>query len=572
MHTTTGPMSDKTRHSGCGANSKRRAVKLLENGNTGAAEQLLRKICAKNCNDPEVWYYLALIEANSRRVEQAIISLQTCLKYSPSSIQVMNGLAGLYSSQGHADKAEKLYRNIIKLNPESPEAHYNLGVVLQGQLRLEEASKYYEKALRIKPDWVEANNNLGYVYYTLGELDKAYGLFINALECRPNYDASIAGAAGILEKKKRHQEAYDLINPLLVAGEVSCGIILVYASICRFVNRCEDVIQRLERMVNNHRFPPDERSKMYFALTKLYDSKGLYDKAFDNAAIANKLKNFSFDRHRFSSMIDSMISVFGVNYTQEMPHSGSQSERPVFIVGMPRSGTSLVEQIICAHPDVYGAGELGDIPQIATVLPALAGNKLEYPECIRMLNHGHLKEFSGQYVKELARLDPNSKRVTDKLPLNFLNLGLISLLFPHARVIHCTRNPMDTCISCYLNDFTGLLEFAYDLGDLGFFYREYSRLMDHWHEVLSIPITDICYESLIREPETAMRRLIDACGLEWNPLCLRYHLNDRYVHTISHEDVNRPLYNSSIGSWCNYEKYLKPLRVALQYQKPMAIK
>jgi hypothetical protein len=236
----------------------------------------------------------------------------------------------------------------------------------------------------------------------------------------------------------------------------------------------------------------------------------------------------------------------------------------VFIVGLPRSGTSLIEQIVSAHPDAYGAGELNDIPEIATLIPKLFGDKIGYPQCIRLLKKRHLEELSSRYLRRLETLNTDAKRITDKLPLNFLNLGLISLLFPRARIIHCRRDPMDNCLSLYFNHFSGIHEFAYNLEDLGFYYREYLRLMKHWKKALDLPITDISYEELITDPDANLRKIVSACGLDWDPRCATYYESGRYVHTISHADVTRPLYGSAIGRWMNYEKHLKPLQEALQ--------
>lgn len=557
-------MARKGKHTESQSSEKGKAIALLRSGQTALAEQLLREICARRDSDPEIWYYLGLIEAHTGRLEHAATSLRTCLKHAPTSVEAMNGLANLYSAQGRLLEAEKLYVKITSLRPDNAQAHYNLGVVLQTQLKLTEAVESYERALLLKPRWVEANNNLGYAHYNLGELDKAYGAFQAALELRPKYEPSIAGAASILEKRKQHKEAYDLIRPLVDSREASCGVMLVYASICRHIDRCQDAIQQLEIMAAKHQILPTERCQLHFALTRLYDKNGAYDKAFAHATAANKLKNSSFDRQAFSSMIDTMVGIFHREYKDTLPNSGSRSDRPVFIVGLPRSGTSLVEQIVAAHPDAYGAGELNDIPKITNLIPGLFGNKTGYPECIESLQQSHLQKLADHYLATLDKLNPVATRVTDKLPLNFLHLGLISLLFPRARILHCRRDPMDNCLSLFLNDFSGIHEFAYDLEDLGFYYREYLRLMDHWKKVLVIPISDISYEELIRHPDTNFRKIISACGLEWDPQCSTYYESGRYVHTISHEDVTRPLYDSAIGRWMNYRKHLRPLQSSLQ--------
>jgi hypothetical protein len=236
----------------------------------------------------------------------------------------------------------------------------------------------------------------------------------------------------------------------------------------------------------------------------------------------------------------------------------------VFIVGMVRSGTSLVEQILSSHPDVHGAGELPDIIQITNGLQDFLGASAPYPECLSLLKQEHLDALAQHYLEHLKQISPDARRVVDKMPGNFMHLGLIEMLFPEARVIHCMRDPVDTCLSAYFQDFSRSHPYAYDLSNLGAFYRAYLKVMAHWRKILRLPLFELQYEDLIANQEQVSRALIEFCGLEWDDRCLQFHETQRFVGTASYDQVNRPLYKQSVARWKRYERHLGPLLAALK--------
>ena len=237
--------------------------------------------------------------------------------------------------------------------------------------------------------------------------------------------------------------------------------------------------------------------------------------------------------------------------------------RPVFIVGMPRSGTSLTEQILASHPEVFGAGELNDINESIAKLPAMIRNNNTYPGCIKDLNQEIADKLAQEYLTRLDSFSTEKKRITDKMPHNFVNLGLISLLFPEARIIHCLRDPRDTCLSLYFQDFGWIHPYATRLENLGNYYVQYKRLMKHWTSVLDTPILTIQYEDIISDQEHISRELVNFCGLDWHDDCLQFYASTRTVATASYDQVRQPIYKKSIGRWKNYEKHLDPLTMAL---------
>ena len=237
---------------------------------------------------------------------------------------------------------------------------------------------------------------------------------------------------------------------------------------------------------------------------------------------------------------------------------GVATERPIFIVGMPRSGTSLLEQILASHRDVFGAGELLDFQRLALELV-----KGQYPEGIVSISPRKIAALATRYVDVLNERNASAPRVTDKLPANFLYIGLIYAAFPQARVIHCVRDPLDTCLSCYRKAFASAHGFAYDLRELGRYYRAYAGLMAHWQRLFPERMFELRYEAVIREPESTIRRLIQYCGLDWDEACMRFYETERPVQTASAAQVRRPLYTDSIGAWRRYADHLQPLRTAL---------
>ncbi|MEE8429157.1 MAG: sulfotransferase, partial [Gammaproteobacteria bacterium] len=306
------------------------------------------------------------------------------------------------------------------------------------------------------------------------------------------------------------------------------------------------------------------RCNLHFNLGKQYDDIGEYDKAFAHFQQGNSSKSVDFDTARYKSEMDALISTYTSDFLTRMPRATVRSDRPVFVVGMPRSGTSLVEQILSSHPSVFGAGELPDIVQLPLSLHVILGTEQRYPRCLPLLPQDKMDMLAQHYLDRLKSLSADATRVIDKMPGNFTHLGFIELLFPDARVIHIMRNPLDNCLSCYFQDFSRSHPYSYDLRVLGTFYNGYRRLMQHWRQVLTIPMMEVQYEELVANQEPISRELVKFCGLDWDERCLEFHKNKRYVGTASYEQVRRPMYQKSAGRWHNYESYLDPLMEVLK--------
>ena len=248
---------------------------------------------------------------------------------------------------------------------------------------------------------------------------------------------------------------------------------------------------------------------------------------------------------------------------ENLPLADNASELPVFIVGMPRSGTSLVEQILASHPQIAGAGELDDIANIAGDLSKALATEARYPDCVSVLTPAVANKAAETYLERLRAMSDSAERVTDKAPLNFRHLGLIALLFRRSRIIHCVRNPLDTCLSCYFHDFGTRHAYSCDLNHLGLYYRDYRRLMTHWRDALGREIFEAVYEELTDDLEGQARKLVAFCGLEWDDACLKYHELPRVVGTASYDRVRGQVCGSSVGRWRHYNAHLEPLKEAL---------
>ena len=302
---------------------------------------------------------------------------------------------------------------------------------------------------------------------------------------------------------------------------------------------------------------------LHFHAGDIYHSMQQYELAIDHYHKANALSEIQFDREAHVRFINSTIAAFSEDTLAQLTSLGNPSARPIFIVGMPRSGTSLAEQILASHPDVYGAGELMDFAAVAQGLGFDHAHSSGFTARLASLNDAESSRYVEAYLQSIDRLSNGERYVTDKLPYNFLHLGLIQILFPNARVIHARRDPMDSCLSCYFLAFIGTHPHAYDLEDLGVYYREYERLMTHWHDVLSLPILDVQYEEAVEDIEATCRRMIEFCELDWDDRVLDFHQSDRVVRSASYDQVRRPVYRSSVGRWKPYEAWLDPLRQGL---------
>jgi len=488
----------------------------------------------------------------------------------PNSADAYYNLGAVYLAMARYTEAEESYRKALAINPRLATAHHNLGITLASHGQFEDAIVHFQRALGMADASVEVDFPVS-VRCNLSAALAACGRFEGALEvCQEakKIDADsvtvVSSEAHAYERMGDYERAYETARPLIESDMADTTLILLFSKLAKRVGRNAEATALLEEFLADGIANVSVRMDVHGELGRQYEAAGRYDEAFAQYRAANELFPGEFDPALCTKLTDDLISVFSSDFLASASHATLPSGRMVFIVGMPRSGTSLVEQILASHPAVFGAGELKDLTKIAQSIPKALNRQQPYPLCMDKLTESQADNLAARYYRMIDKLaPPEARRVTDKMPSNHLHVGLIALLFPEARIIHCTRNPLDTCLSCYQIRFTSVMPFSYDLTNLGYYYREYQRLMRHWHEALGDRILEMNYETVIADQETQSRALVEFCGLQWDERCLRFHELNRFVATASYDQVRKPLYNSSVGRWKCYESHLEPLRKAL---------
>ena len=495
------------------------------------------------------------------RAQEAVDAFRTAVRLDPNDARGHLGLGVALMACGEAADASESFRRAAVRAPDNFSAHYNLGVALHELGRTHDAVTAYREAAALRPDDPDVLSNLGASLHAEGEIEEAGACYQRALDINAAHEPALAALAGLMDLRGEYQTGIAMLQTAIDAGSASPRLLVAYAQLLRRAGRQMEVIDILRQALSRTDLHPEACLLLHFTLGDLYDGAGDYRNAFEHYRRANQLKGAHFDAAAYHRYVSGIIESFSEQRLRQLPRAHSASQRPVFIVGMPRSGTSLVEQILASHPDVSGAGELKDICQ---AVAGLAGD-VGYPQLVDSVRAATLDEAAERYLDRLTALDSQAARVTDKMWQNFEYLGVIALMFPRARVIHCTRNPLDTALSCYFQSFgVGGPPFSYDLGHLGAYSRDYRRLMVHWQRTLQLPILDVSYEALITDVEGVSRRMIEFLGLDWDDACLRFHENDRVVRTASHAQVRRPIYMSSVGRAEHYRAFIQSLIAALQ--------
>lgn len=491
------------------------------------------------------------------RHEEAVECYKKALEIKPGYAESLNNLGVAYLAEGKADEAIECYKKAIGIRPDYAEAYNNWGYALEDQRRHDEAVEVYEKAVSLKPDYAEAFNNMGLALKEAGRLDEAVANHKKAAELKPDF----AKAHNNIGNVYQQQGKFDLAaGAYLKAIEIQPDLAAAYRNLVsckKFAAGDDGLLSVIEGFLEKGGLKGEDEGDLHFALGKINDDLGHYEKAFRHYKKANDYETtrYEFDRSKHSGHIDKLIASYTKEYFDERRLWGSGSELPVLIVGMMRSGTTLVEQIIASHPKAFGAGELNFWDEQERKIEERNG----------VLDEQFADGMAVSYIDHLRGFSPEALRITDKMPHNFMRLGLFHLAFPHGRIIHCKRNPVDSCLSIYFHKFGGHHPFAYDLDDISFFCNEYLRLMEHWRSVLPDEIfLEVQYEELVEDQEGVSRAMLEFCGLKWDDQCLSFHEHDRPVRTASNWQVRQPLYKSSKERWRNYEPFLGPLASFLQ--------
>jgi tetratricopeptide (TPR) repeat protein len=575
----------------------------ITNAHLGNLEESVKCIQSAIALRPDVWeahFNLGNTLLQLGEIDKAEASYRKTIRLNPGLPQAHINLGNTLKARGKLIEALACNSRALEIKPDYSLAYFNMGDILYQMGRLEEAETSYRQALAIKPDDALAYVNMGNTLYQMGRLREAENSYRQALAIdsanpralqslanmqfsQGNFDNALHNfqqleklypgridipfiKAEMLEKQGRLDEAYNIIKPLIDQDKENAKTAQLFASICLHLGHRKEAIAMLKRVLSDQdaTITDADRVSVHFRLGELYDAERDYDRAFQHIRSANELKRMEFDGDAYSASVDKLIETFNTRNLSTLPRASNNSDRTVFIVGMPRSGTTLVEQILSCHPEVFGAGELEHIHLAIDNLPKMVTSQKPYPDCLAELTQESLDELAQTYLDHMAQLATHEHYVINKMPELFQHLGFIAMLFPKARIIHCTRDPLDTCLSLYFGNFRGLgVRYCYRQEDLGHYYRNYERLMQHWNAVLDIPIMNVSYEALIADQEGMTRRLLDFLELEWNDACLRFYENKRFVNTSSYNQVRQPINSRSIGRWKHYERYLEPLKISL---------
>lgn len=534
-----------------------RAVSLHQAGMLDEAEAAYQSLLKNNPSDGDALHYLGLIAFQRHRYPDAINLIEAAIKINRKIAAFHCNLGNAYKASGLFDKAIAAFFEAVRLDPQFHAAYCNLGNTYLEQGSLDNAVASYRKAILLRQDFAEAHGYLGVALQEQGRLQEAREHYQKALAVNPRHADAYSGLASLYFELGQFEDAQLALSKAL---EIQPGHPIAWATMTRLRKMTAADTGWLDQALSltspaNSILSARESINLRFAIGKYYDDTGQYDFAFESYCQANMLqrqREGGFDRAGFSRLVDTLIAVYTADVATQIQAGASLSRRPVLIVGMPRSGTSLIEQIIASHPDAVGAGELSFWDSIARTNQASAMSGSYTPALIAGI--------AAAYEQLLQQYSREATRVVDKMPNNFMWLGLINAVFPQARIIHAQRNPIDTCLSIYFQSFSSSYSYGTDFGDLAFYYREYERLMQHWRTVLPADqFLEVSYEALIDDQAAWSQRIVEFVGLEWDERCLEFHKTERIVGTASSWQVRQKIYRTSKARWRNYEGHLGSL-------------
>jgi tetratricopeptide (TPR) repeat protein len=578
-----------------------------QRGELGDAKQLYRAILAGDRGHLEALLHLGLICLQEGVVDEAEGLFREAVARDPSSADAHASLANAFLAASRFDEAIVDYRATLDIDPDHAEAHYGLGAALQSLERLDEAIVAYRGALAADPDYAEAAYGLGTALHVLNRDSEAIACYQQALEIDPDYPEANHNLATALQAQGRHEEAIRLFQKAIAVlpgfADAHNNLGVAFTEI----GRLDEAREALEKAValNPKRpghyqnlfdiknatagdphflalqalaqdvaaMPVDWQVALHFTMGKTLAHIGEQEQSFRHYLDGNALnrQQVDYDESQVIKRTRISQSFFNAEFMDSWRGLGHPSPLPIFIVGMPRSGSTLIEQILAAHPKVFAAGERLEFRDTLNSFWSAPGPNMTFPERFLATTQQELYDLGDDYLQRLraSTIDgPEAarhaavdfERITDKLPSNFGVVGVINLILPNARIIHSCRDPIDTCLSCFSTLFSADQPFAWDLGELGRYYRSYVRLMEHWRRVLPKGVMlDVHYEELVADFEPQARRLVAHCGLEWDDACLAFDKAPRPVRTASSAQVRQPIYRSSVGRWRPDEEVLRPL-------------
>ena len=501
-----------------------KGVRHLHASRYRKAEDAFKKVLMEDENNIDALRFMGILAFKSGNHDIAEAVLTKALKLDPTYSLVWANLAQVFSVTGQLDKAKKSFKNILNMDPKNGLIWAEYGTVLTKLANYREGRDAYLKALEFKPDSPRVHLSLGHVYKTMGEINASINSYKNT----------------IIQNNLSGEAYWSLAN-------------LKTYSFSK--NEIKDMEETLKGDMSDI-----ERSQMHFALGKAYEVKKDFDRSFRNYYEGNKVKKglIKYSSDDTSDNTKRILDFFSKENINNLSKSSTNNPDPIFVLGMPRSGSTLVDQIISSHSKVDGTQELPNIIKIAAELNNDKQNS--YPEVLKELDDLKISKLGKDYISETTWARDKAPFFIDKMPNNFIHIGLIKTILPNAKIIDTRRDPMDTCFSCFKQFFARGQLFTYSMEDLGNYYTDYIRAMNHWHKVYGKDIFTVHYDDVINKTEETIRELIDYCNLPFEQECLEFYKSSRPVKTPSAEQVRQPIYKSGLNYWKNYEKHLLPLK------------
>jgi len=578
----------------------RLGVLCMQSGRREEAVALLRRTTTSVPTSPVVHNDLGIALASVQQLDEARAAYEHAIALAPNYAEAHNNLGTLCAARGRYTEAIAHYRNAIAANPKFAGARNNLGVALVTLSRAEEAvaqflqaiagapdyadahsnlatalaalelyegaAAHFQRAVAIDPGHVAAHVNLGHSLVVLNRPKEAAAAFQRAIELAPRSGEGYLALGTALRMLGRLPQARSVLEKGLELAPARADLHRALGQAKQYV-RSDPQLAAMEKLAQDRASLPSwQRVELHFALAKAYADIDESERAFEHLIEGNGLKRREvvYDEAETHESMRRIEAAFTAELLREKQDLGHSSAVPIFVFGMPRSGTTLVEQIIASHPRSFGADERMDFNRVVGRL-AGPGGRPSFPDMIHAVAAPQLRALGAAYLAAIRAAAPDAERITDKMPANFIFAGLIHLALPNAKLIHVRRDPLDTCFSCFARLFAGPhLSYTYDLGELGRYYRGYERLMAHWRRVLPEGVMlEVQYEELIADFAPQARRIVAHCGLGWDECCLAFHATQRVVRSASAAQVRQPLYQSAVGRARPYMRMLRPLLEAL---------
>jgi tetratricopeptide (TPR) repeat protein len=474
--------------------------------------------------------HLGLVLQREGQLADALVWIKKGVELEPDNADIWVWMAELYDDMEEPLESIPCWERVIELEPDRAGAYLSLGWALQEEGKLDLARRHYDTAIRLKPDHGGAYLNLGGLHEEIGDLAAAESAFRTALKLQPTYALPHARLATLLRTKMPAED-----------------------------------LAALEERLTDDTLPEGPRGRLLFALAQALDGQGDHARAAQCLREANALtvesniKRRDYDPDDHERFMDGLLSGFNPDLFARLAAAGSPSRRPVFVFGLPRSGTTLIEQVLASHSQIHGAGELRLARRSFEAIPGLLGRSVSPRECIPLLDAPTALSLAKLHLEYLNEYDGGrNPRIVDKMPDNYMYIGLLSVMFPNAVFIHSRRDLRDIAVSCWMTDFRSI-RWANDQNHIAKRFQQYHRVMNHWKAVLPVPIHEVNYEETVTDLESVARRLIEACGLAWEPTCLEFHRTLRPVRTASVTQVRQPVYQRSVARWKHYESDLGEL-------------